>query len=243
MATTIDAQTGVSERGGDRFVAITALLVVGFLVLIQVLARHVIPPLAIFGLTYAVLGLAALRWRNRWIYGVAIALGLLYVVGSYPFYSAALAHPDSPIGFIAEAFLVIAGMVLLIGGVTGIRGSWMPTRRPLTFSAGALAAVAIVVALVAAAGVETSERQPGDAIVEAERSVFTPSVDVPAGGALWVENQDVFHHTFVIEGTDVHVGMPARKAVRVEIDLAPGTYRYFCDVPGHDGMEGELVVR
>jgi plastocyanin len=243
MATAIDAQTKTSTQRGDRFVATSALLVVGLLVLIQILARHVIPPLAIFGLTYAVLGVAALRSRNRWIAGVAIVLGLLYVVGSYPFYSAVLAHPDSPAGFVAESFLVLAATVLLIGGVTGMREAWTKTRRPMALSAGALAIVAVVVALAAAAGVETSQQQPGDVIVEAERSLFTAHVDVAAGGALWVENRDLFHHTLVVEGTDVHVGLPARKAVRVEIDLAPGTYRYFCDVPGHETMEGELVVR
>ncbi|GAB4086092.1 hypothetical protein GCM10028784_27220 [Myceligenerans cantabricum] len=28
----------------------------------------------------------------------------------------------------------------------------------------------------------------------------------------------------------------------VEVDLAPGTYRYFCAIPGHGAMSGELVV-
>jgi uncharacterized cupredoxin-like copper-binding protein len=60
---------------------------------------------------------------------------------------------------------------------------------------------------------------------------------------LWVDNQDPFHHTFVIDGTDVREVLVASSSVRVPVDLAPGSYRFWCDVPGHESMEGVLDVR
>jgi plastocyanin len=100
------------------------------------------------------------------------------------------------------------------------------------------------VSVVAAGGVESDVHEPGDVVVEAVGALFPEQLQAPAGGAvLWVDNQDPIRHTFVIEGTDVHAELPGSSAVRVETDLAVGTYRFFCDVPGHERMEGELVVQ
>jgi plastocyanin len=107
-----------------------------------------------------------------------------------------------------------------------------------------VAVVATVVSLVAAANVDADARQDGDIALITERSVFPDTVAVPAGEAvLWVDNQDPFHHTFLIDGTDVRVVLPASSSVRVPVDLAPGTHRFWCDVPGHESMEGLLDVR
>ena len=58
-----------------------------------------------------------------------------------------------------------------------------------------------------------------------------------------VANRDQIRHTFVIEGTNVKLEVPASKERRVEVELAAGEYRFFCDVPGHERMEGVLTVR
>jgi azurin len=59
-----------------------------------------------------------------------------------------------------------------------------------------------------------------------------------------VENKDAFYHTFVIEGHDVKLSLPASKARRVEANLKPGTYTFLCDVPGHEEvMRGTLTVQ
>jgi plastocyanin len=111
-------------------------------------------------------------------------------------------------------------------------------------AAGGLAVVAIVVAVAASARVDAEPAQAGDVVVEVVGFHFPDVITVPAGGsALWVDNQDLIRHTLVVEGTGVHVELPASTSVRSEVDLAPGTYRYFCDVPGHEYMEGQLDVR
>jgi plastocyanin len=107
-----------------------------------------------------------------------------------------------------------------------------------------LAGIATVVSLVAAASVDAEARQDGDVPLVIERSVFPERVEVPAGGSvLWVDNTDPFHHTFLIDGTDVREVLAANSSVRVPAELAPGSYRYWCDVPGHEAMEGVLDVR
>ncbi|MEX2621268.1 MAG: hypothetical protein WD250_13725 [Egibacteraceae bacterium] len=46
----------------------------------------------------------------------------------------------------------------------------------------------------------------------------------------------------MIEGQLDAVELPANTDVRTPADLEPGTYRYYCDIVGHEAMEGTLVV-
>ena len=56
-------------------------------------------------------------------------------------------------------------------------------------------------------------------------------------------NRDQIRHTFVIEGTNVRLEVPASKERRVQVELAAGEYRFLCDVVGHERMEGVLTVQ
>jgi plastocyanin len=227
---------------GDRFVGTGLLLITALFAAIQLLAGEVIPPLAVPGLIYATLGMVVLRRRPRWLLVSVAALLVLHLATSIPFFAAALAHPETPASFIPDALIGIVAVATIAGAILGLRGA--TSRRAITVVAAALALVAIGVSLVAAGGVESAVQQPGDVVVEAAGAQFPAQLQVPANGAgLWVDNQDPFRHTIVVEGTDLHAELPGSTAVRVETDLAPGTYRYFCDVPGHERMEGELVAR
>ena len=249
MSSTVTRTTPPTETidrpSGDRFVSTAMLAVAGVLLAIQVLAGHVIPPLAAFGVLFVGVGVAVGRRRTRWLLAVAIALSLIYLVGSLPFFVANLAHPESPVGFISEAFVALAALTTLVGAVLGLREPRTAgTRRPIAFAAGGLAVLAVVIALVASSGVTSEPRQADDVAIEAVRSTFPALVSVPSGDAtLWIDNQDPFHHTLVIEGTDHHIDLPASAAVRLPVSLDPGTYRYLCDVPGHENMAGDLDVR
>jgi plastocyanin len=230
-------------EGGDRFVGTALLLLAGIMVAIQVAAAHIIPPVAVFAVVYAGLGFSVRRWPKRWLLVLALVFTSLHLVTSIPFFLENLAHPESPVGFLAESFALLTGIAAIAGAIAGLRGARPGSRRPIAVAAGGLAAAAVVVALVAAAGVDGDSRQPGDVPVTAASSQYPEQVQVPAGEAvLWVENTDLFHHTLVVEGTDVRAVLPASTAVRVPVDLAPGTYRYLCDVPGHDAMTGEIVA-
>lgn len=230
---------------GDRFVAGAMLTVALTLIAVQLVAGHLIPPLMMFGLIYLTVGLAIGRRSPRWLLVVVILLTLVHLAGSIPFIVTNLAHPESPGSFIFEAVLSLAILTVLVGAILGLRsGPMSGNRRPVALAAGGLAAVAVVVSLVAASGIDTESQQPGDVAVEAISSTFPAHVQVPAGEtALWIDNQDPFHHTLVVEGTDLKVDLPGSTSVRLPVALQAGTYRYFCDVPGHDTMAGELDVR
>jgi plastocyanin len=230
--------------GGDRLVAGALLTATGLLVSYQLLAGHVIPPLAIFAVLLGILGVATLRRRSRWLLLVDAAIAVLYLAGSAPFFAANLAHPESPVSFLAEVFLLLTLVTVVIGVVVRLREAGDRARRRTVVGAVGLAGIATVVSLVAAAGVDAEARQDGDVPLVIDRSVFPERVEVPAGGSvLWVDNTDPFHHTFLIDGTEVREVLAANSSVRVPAELAPGSYRYWCDVPGHEAMEGVLDVR
>jgi plastocyanin len=225
-------------RAGDRFVAVGLLLLAAVFLGMQLLHGVVIPPVAIPMMLYAAAGTVLLRRRPRWLPIATVALAVLHLAASMPFLVPALSHPETPPSFLPEALAVILVAMLAAGVVVPAR------RRALAWVAGAFAAAALLVSFGAAAAVESDGHQPGDVPIEVLRVQFPALVEVPAGVAvLWVDNQDPFRHTFVIEGTAVHSELPGSTAVRVETDLALGTYRYYCDVPGHEDMDGELVVR
>jgi plastocyanin len=182
------------------------------------------------------------RRRPRWLLVTIAALGLLHLLSSIPFLASNLAHPESPVSFLTDAAAAIAVLTAALAAVAGLRG--VRNRRPLAVGAGVLMALLVVVSLVATGSVTSDPRQPGDVVVEVVGATFPAEVAVTAhGAALWIDNQDPFRHTLVVEGTDVHVELTGSTAVRAEVDLAPGAYRYYCDVPGHDRMEGSLDVR
>ncbi len=231
------------DRSGDRLVAGALLTVAGLLAVYQLLAGHVIPPLAGFAAVTAAVGAVLLRRRPRWLLGLAAAVAVLYLGGSVPFIAANLAHPESPVSFLAEVFVVLAFLTTIVGVVLRWRDAADTARRRTVAGAVGIGLLATVVSLVAVANVDTAARQDGDVALVTDRSVFPDQVEAPAGGVLWVDNRDPFHHTFVIDDTDVHEVLAANSAVRIPIDLDPGSYRYWCDVPGHESMEGTLHVR
>jgi plastocyanin len=235
---------GPTTAPGDPLVASALLTATVLFLAYQLLAGHLIPPLAIFGVLTAILGLATLRRGGRWLLVLDAAVALLYLAGSVPFMAANLAHPESPVSFLAEVFLILALVTVVVGVVLRWRSAPDRARRRTVGGAVGLALLATVVSLVAAASVDADARQDGDVAIVTERSVFPERVEVPAGGSvLWVDNQDPFHHTFVIDGTDIRETLVASSSVRVPVDLAPGSYRFWCDVPGHESMEGALDVR
>ena len=73
-------------------------------------------------------------------------------------------------------------------------------------------------------------------------------IDVDAGRlTLEMRNSGSIDHAIAIKGTGVDVQgalVGPGKVSRVEIKLKPGTYRFYCPVPGHaeGGMEGTLTA-
>jgi len=68
---------------------------------------------------------------------------------------------------------------------------------------------------------------------------------IPAGEAvLAIDNQGAILHNVTFEGADVAVEAEGGQSASDTFTLEPGTYDYYCSVPGHReaGMEGSVTV-
>jgi nitrite reductase (NO-forming) len=75
---------------------------------------------------------------------------------------------------------------------------------------------------------------------------FTPS-EIEAGEGeipISIANVDAFEHDFTIDELDVQVLLGANESVDATFEAGPGTYVFYCSIPGHreSGMEGTLTV-
>ena len=86
----------------------------------------------------------------------------------------------------------------------------------------------------------------GPIAIDAAISGFTPSEVEATEGTVTLEitNVDAFDHDFVIDELDVKQTLPAGKTTTLTFDATPGTYTFYCSIPGHReaGMEGTLTV-
>jgi plastocyanin len=102
----------------------------------------------------------------------------------------------------------------------------------------------VLVALNAAASVQSVEPKPTDVQVVAEGVTFDRSeivVEVGESG-FWLDNRDGIRHTLTVTGTDNQIDAPGLSAQRADFELAPGVYEIFCAVPGHENMKIDLIV-
>lgn len=60
-----------------------------------------------------------------------------------------------------------------------------------------------------------------------------------------IRNDGGAPHNVTFEEADVKVAAPGGQAASDTYELEPGTYTYYCDVPGHrsQGMEGQVTVQ
>ena len=75
---------------------------------------------------------------------------------------------------------------------------------------------------------------------------FTPSeIEATEGSIeLTIANLDAFDHDFTIDELAVQLLMGANETVEGSFEAGPGTYTFYCSIPGHReaGMEGTLTV-
>lgn len=209
------------------------------------LSQELIPPVLVFGVLY--LAVAAVVWRlvtSRWASIAGAVLVALGIAGNAPFLIEDISHPETW-GSFAPAAVMLVGAVAAVGAaVMALRAA--PVERARSFSMGALVlGAALVVATIGLSVATSSDTvEAGDVAVVADGAEFPETLEIAAGGAgIYLENKDLLRHTFVIEDQDVKVELPGGKTRRVEVDLPAGEYRFLCDVPGHERMEGTLTVR
>jgi plastocyanin len=231
-----------SSWRGLTFVALIALAVV--LILTQVLAGGVIPPLLAFAGLFSVFAVVARRNAARWPLIVVAVLVVAYVAAAVPFFVADLSHPESAATFIPAELSLIAALLALVGALGSLSGRSSRAPRALGVAGVVVAIAGAAWAVVATSRITDDTPGAGDVAIEVRDVRYPDRVEIPAGGAaVFVTNADPFRHTFVVDGHDVHRELPASSSKRFDVTLAAGTYRLYCDVPGHEQMQTSLVVQ
>ena len=117
---------------------------------------------------------------------------------------------------------------------------------------GAIALLAVVA--IGCGGEEatpepTPEPTPDPALaIEASEFAYDPDgVTIPSAGSstITLVNVGFVEHDFTIDELDFQIAVAiGETAEGMLTDVEPGTYKFYCTVPGHEvnGMVGELVV-
>ena len=150
--------------------------------------------------------------------------------------------PASLVAFSLAGFIgAVAGLVHLRDPAAG-RGAAAPT--------GILAVVFIFTSLGLVWAMTDAELQvvPEGALeIETTNVTFVPDTLRATGGEVTVavRNRDLFWHTFTVDALGVDVRAPVGRLRTATFEAQPGTYSYYCRIPGHEalGMRGTLTVR
>jgi plastocyanin len=112
------------------------------------------------------------------------------------------------------------------------------------------AALAVILGVTAYAGVTGSGRSTAaaaDLVISATNARFSTNTLTADHGTVSVDfiNNDLFWHTFTVTELGVDIRLPVKGNQRLSFSATPGTYEFFCAIPGHKsiGMRGTLVIR
>ena len=233
--------------GWDRVVRLAGAVVAAVMIASGA-ARGDVESLILGAVLAACVGLTYVRWR--WLASLAhLAIGLLFANILFWMATAAVANVSSGEELIDVGVPVVLSVVSL-AGLVGVAAGAVDRRRPVRgASAVAMGAVAIFVVALTVSQVVGGDDDPlraSDIIVETGNVVFEPERLEVEGGPLTVvtRNRDLFWHTFTIDALDVDVRVPVGARRRATFTVQPGTYEYYCAIPGHRalGMDGILVV-
>jgi heme/copper-type cytochrome/quinol oxidase subunit 2 len=227
------------------------------LVLVQmILIGQLIPPLTIFALlSLVVAAVVATGWRWAPLLGaiwssLVIGANLENVVHD-------LTHPEA---FRSFALVLIALAVAIVGIGAGVGASIQnyragERRAPRWLTPALMTLVGLCVGALLIAAIPRSSTATG---VSAEVMATLPIVSttnhqfdqreirarVGETIALRLENNDTGMHSFDIDALNVHVPMlPGKSGLALFKVTEPGTYRFYCAVPGHQMMQGTLIVQ
>src|SRR5439155_9150573 len=112
------------------------------------------------------------------------------------------------------------------------------------------AAIVVIIGVTTYAAVTGSGRSAtaaGDLVISATNARFSTTTLTADHGTVTVDfiNNDLFWHTFTVTQLGVDIRLPVKGNQRASFNAAPGTYEFFCAIPGHKGigMHGTLMIR
>ena len=149
--------------------------------------------------------------------------------------------PASLVAFSLAGFIGAVGALVHLRDPAAGRGAAGPT--------GVIAVVFIFTSLGLVWAMTDAEPQvvpAGAAEVQTTNVAFVPDTLRAGGGKVTVavRNRDLFWHTFTIDTLGVDIPAPVGGVRAASFDAEPGTYEYYCRIPGHAtlGMRGTLTV-
>ena len=150
--------------------------------------------------------------------------------------------PGSLVAFSLAGFVGAVAAIFHLRDPAAGRGAAGPT--------GVLAVVFVFTSLGLVWAMTDAEPQvaPEGALeVETTNVAFVPDTLQAASGEVTVavRNRDLFWHTFTIDALGVDIRAPVGRLRSATFQAEPGTYSYYCRIPGHAtlGMRGTMTVR
>jgi plastocyanin len=141
----------------------------------------------------------------------------------------------------------LAGLVGTVAAVVHLRDP--AAGRGAAAPTGVLAVVFVLASLGLVWAMSDAKAQavpPGAAEVQTVNVAYVPRSLQAGGGKVTVavRNRDLFWHTFTIDALKVDVRAPVGRLSSATFEAKPGTYTYYCRIPGHAtlGMRGTLTV-
>lgn len=247
-------ETGTTWRSLLRFLcfAYVALLVIVTLVGL-VVGMNPAPPFVVAAVVNLAAGLWLTRSTGRGAVIFGLVVGVLNLLGTW-WLVFGLFQVTSPVEFVLSVGYVLFGLALIPVAIAALRRPGAPGGGRTRTVLMSLMGVAVVAAVVGAFVAPDDARQDGDLVVEAANLEFDPEeLSADAGQvAFFLDNQDLIAHDIAVREDDGDLDTendddpidkalaPGNKGARLEVDLAAGTYEYYCSI--HPEMQGLLTV-
>ncbi len=201
----------------------------------------IVPPIAA-GIALTVVGLVVLRRARRTGIVILGLTSLLLIIGFAPFAASHLAHPESAVDFTHAVVGTFGRLLAVIAAIGAWRKASPSGARRLAVAAIGLAGLTVAASSIAMLVSTGDAAEANDVPTIIADSQFAETISIASGETLYVDNTDVFRHTFTVVDTDIDVELPAAVGVRVPIDLPAGVYDVICDISGHEHMTATLEV-
>jgi plastocyanin len=243
---------GPNRSGWSPLIVWAGLAVAVLLAIVSIahLDREALAFAVLFAVATVILARA--RRDGRLYKGTVVILGLLFADVAFWMITATSSNVSNrePLLYIIEPLALsctsAAGLIAVIARLVNRDGRGARTGRPIV-TAAAVAAFILVMAAAGVAGWGKEQTQgPNDLALKIHNTAYSPTtLRVTSHQAtLYVTNDDLFWHTVTIDKLGVDLTVPVGSHRRITISAPPGTYTFYCRIPGHAqaGMKGTLTV-